>query len=449
MNRIVRTLHSFVPVEKGELMVAALMAVNVFVLLTIYYVLKVVREPLILLGGGAELKAYASAGQALLLLGVVPAFSWLAARTNRFGLLATIQTFFIGCLIAFYVLAHAKAPIGLAFYLWVGIFNVLVVSNFWSFATDLYSQEQGKRLFGIIGLGGSVGAIVGAFLPKLLAHVLGVYQLMLFAAVGLALSTLVYWIIDRHARRERDHGEVIVHPHVADATHTKEGGFKLVFEDRYLRLVAAMVVIGTVVNTTGEFVVGTLVEHSAKGDWWLALVDPKNFGHPLPDAGEVIEQFYSTYYFAVNVVSAVIQGLIVSKILGVAGVRRALFIMPFVVLGSWVTFLSFATLATIRITKTTENSLDYSLNNTVRQALFLPTTRDVKYKAKAAIDSFFVRGADMLSGLGIVFVLAEVLHIGVHGFAIVNICLTIGWLFIARRTGQLYDYRASHLPEEP
>jgi len=84
----------------------------------------------------------------------------------------------------------------------------------------------------------------------------------------------------------------------------------------------------------------------------------------------------------------------------------------------------------------------------VRQALFLPTTRDVKYKAKAAIDSFFVRGADMLSGIGIVFVLTEVLHFGVHGFAIVNICLTIGWLFIARRTGQLYDYRASHLPEE-
>jgi AAA family ATP:ADP antiporter len=448
VNRIWRALHSFVPVEKGELFVAALMAFNVFVLLTTYYVLKVVREPLILLGGGAELKAYASAGQALLLLGVVPAFSWLAARTNRMGLLATIQTFFIGCLIAFYLLANAKAPIGLAFYLWVGIFNVLVVSNFWSFATDLYSQDQGKRLFGIIGFGGSVGAIVGAFLPKPLAHTFGVYQLMLLAAVGLGLSTVIYWVVDRHTRRERDHGDVIVHPHVADATHTKEGGFKLVFEDRYLRLVAAMVVIGTVVNTTGEFVVGTLVEHAAKGDWWLAVFNPKNLGHPLPDAGEVIEKFYSTYYFVVNIVSAVIQGLIVSKILGVAGVRRALFIMPLFVLGSWVTFFCFATLATIRITKTTENSLDYSLNNTVRQALFLPTTRDVKYKAKAAIDSFFVRGADMLSGLGIVFVLTEVLHVGVHGFAIVNICLTIGWLFIARRTGQLYDYRASHLPEE-
>jgi AAA family ATP:ADP antiporter len=448
VNRLARALRSLVPLEKGELMVAALMAFNVFTLLTTYYVLKVVREPLILLGGGAELKAYASAGQALLLLGVVPAFSWLAARTNRFGLLATIQTFFIGCLVAFYVLANAKAPIGLAFYLWVGIFNVLVVSNFWSFATDLYTPEQGKRLFGIIGLGGSVGAILGAYLPALLGNLLGVYELMLFAAVGLGLSTVIYWIIDRHARREREHGEVIVHPHIADATHTKEGGFKLVFEDRYLRLVAAMVVIGTIVNTTGEFVVGTLVEHSAKSAWWLALVDTKHLGGPLPDPGDAIEHFYAAYYTVVNFVSAAIQGLVVSKLLGVVGVRRTLFIMPFVVLGSWVAFLSFATLQTIRITKTTENSLDYSLNNTVRQALFLPTSRDVKYKAKAAIDSFFVRGADMLSGLGIVFVLAEVLHVGVHGFAIVNICLTIGWLFIARRTGQLYDARASHLPEE-
>ena len=163
-----RWLHKVFPVKRNEAITVALLTINCFILLTCYYVLKVVREPLILLGGGAELKAYASAGQTLLLLGVVPAFGWLSSRVSRLRLMTTMQLIFIGCLVAFYVLAQAKAPIGLAFYLWLGIFNVLVVSNFWSFANDLYTEEAGKRLFAVIGLGASIGAIVGAFVPHML-----------------------------------------------------------------------------------------------------------------------------------------------------------------------------------------------------------------------------------------------------------------------------------------
>ena len=178
-----------------------LLTLNVFVLLTCYYVLKVVREPLILLGGGAELKAYASAGQTLLLIGVVPAFSWLSNRVSRLRLLTTIQLVFIGCLLAFYVLIRARAPIGLAFYLWVGIFNVLVISNFWSFAADLYTPDHGKRLFATIGIGGSIGAVLGAFVPHLLHRVLGTSSLLLVAVGGLAISIAVYRLVDRRERR--------------------------------------------------------------------------------------------------------------------------------------------------------------------------------------------------------------------------------------------------------
>src|SRR5215470_361450 len=117
-----RLLGKIAPVKRDELITVVILTVNVFVLLTCYYVLKVVREPLILLGGGAELKAYASAGQTILLLGVVPAFSWLSSRVRRLRLMTTMQLIFIGCLIAFCVLARLRAPIGLAFYLWLGIF---------------------------------------------------------------------------------------------------------------------------------------------------------------------------------------------------------------------------------------------------------------------------------------------------------------------------------------
>src|SRR5438477_5547327 len=110
-----RLLGKIAPVKRGEIATVIVLMVNVFVLLSCYYVLKVLREPLILLGGGAELKAYASAGQALLLLAVVPAFGWLSSRVDRVRLLTTMQVIFIACLLAFYALAQAHAPIGLAF----------------------------------------------------------------------------------------------------------------------------------------------------------------------------------------------------------------------------------------------------------------------------------------------------------------------------------------------
>src|SRR3954451_13970801 len=114
-SRVARLVKRIAPVRREEVATVVLLTLNVFVLLSCYYVLKVVREPLILLGGGAELKAYASAGQTLLLLGVVPAFGLLASKVSRLRLLTIIQLFFAGCLALFYVLAEAKAPIGLAF----------------------------------------------------------------------------------------------------------------------------------------------------------------------------------------------------------------------------------------------------------------------------------------------------------------------------------------------
>src|SRR5215475_9192448 len=248
-----RLLGVLAPVRRDEAVTVVILTVNVFVLLTCYYVLKVLREPMILLGGGAELKAYASAGQALLLLAVVPAFSWLSSRVDRVRLLTTMQLIFIACLVGFYALAHARAPIGLAFYLWLGIFNILVVSNFWSFANDLYSEEQGKRLFAIIGVGASTGAIFGAFVPHLLQRALGMYALMLVAAGGLVVSIALYRIADRRARarghrgRHTGAGEPGDPAGAREPAMTRKGGFALVIKNRYLRLLAAMLVVATVI----------------------------------------------------------------------------------------------------------------------------------------------------------------------------------------------------------
>lgn len=468
-----RMLGMFAPVRRGELVTVVLLTTNVFVLLTCYYVLKVLREPLILLGGGAELKAYASAGQTLLLLGVVPAFGWLSNRVNRIRLLTTVQLIFLGCLIAFYALAQAHAPIGLAFYLWLGIFNIMVVANFWSFANDLYTEEQGKRLFAIIGVGGSLGAIVGAFVPHLLQQAIGAYALLLVAAAAVGVSIVLYRVIDRRERRLAAQRPVraATAGGAPEPEMTRKGGFALVIKDRYLRLLAAMLLVATIINTTGEYVVGKMA--SDRGKAYAAQVEaseaaaaatpaapgdakPARAADAKPDKaadgkhkgvdsaeGRYIERFYADYYSVVNLLSFLLQALVVARLLTWLGIRRALFVMPVIVLCGWIGLALFVGLTMVRIEKTAENSLDYSLHNTLRQALFLPTSRDAKYKGKAAIDTFFFRMGDVIAGLGIVFLFVEVLGLGVRAFAVLNIALAACWLLLAGRAGRLHEQLAA------
>jgi ATP:ADP antiporter, AAA family len=431
-----RALQIVAPVKRGEAASALLLLVNVFVLLTCYYVLKVLREPLILLGGGAtlfgkkfdgaELKAYTTAGQSVLLLFVVPAFGYLASRVNRIRLLTIVQIIFVVSLVVFALLAQANATIGIPFYLWLGIFNMMVVSNFWAFANDLYTPEQGKRLFPMIGLGGSIGAIVGAQIPSWLEGT-DIMLLFLFAAAGLVISTVLYRLVDARERHDRDPAGLIslLKP---EAKHPvgREGGFRLVLGDRYLRLMALMVVIFTVTNSTGEYVVGKLVKDAS-----LTAANPRAF----------ISAFYSDFYSAVNIASALLQGLVVSRVLGKVGIRRALWIMPLIVVLGWTGFLAVSTLVMIRMTKIAENSVDYSLHNTLRQALYLPTSRESKYKAKAAIDTFFVRIGDVVAGIGLVYLVVEVLKLDVSAFAWINTALAVVWLLLVVRIGKLHDQR--------
>ncbi len=124
-----------------ESITAILLTVNVFLLLCAYYLLKVAREPLILLHGGAEVKSYAAAGQAGLLVLVTYAYAALARRVNRVRLIGSVTLFFVVNLVGFAALTAADVAIGVPFYLWVGIFNLTMVAQFWSFAADIYDED--------------------------------------------------------------------------------------------------------------------------------------------------------------------------------------------------------------------------------------------------------------------------------------------------------------------
>src|SRR5215210_2813289 len=163
-SRLDRALALLTDVRAGEGATAVLMLANILLLLCCYSIIKTVREPLILLGGGAEVRSYAAAGQALLLMGFVPLYSWVASHVDRVKLLVGITLFFIGCIELFASAVAARVPyVGVAFFVWVGIFNVSLVAQFWSFANDIYTKEAGDRLFPIIVIGMTAGAPLGSF----------------------------------------------------------------------------------------------------------------------------------------------------------------------------------------------------------------------------------------------------------------------------------------------
>jgi ATP:ADP antiporter, AAA family len=184
------------------------------------------------------------------------------------------------------------------------------------------------------------------------------------------------------------------------------------------------VLVTNLVNTTGEYVLSNAVREHA-----LALV--QGTGEAAEgQRREIIKAFYSDFFMWVNLASFLIQAFLVSRIITKVGVRPALFVLPVIAFGAYAAIGMVGGLALIRIAKMAENSIDYSLQNTVRQTLFLPTDRAVKYKAKAAIDTFFVRVGDTLSAV-LVGVGIHQLGFGGRQLAFVNVVLVAIWIAIA------------------
>ena len=419
-----RALSPFADVGAGEGRGVLLLALNAFLLLSAYYLIKPVREALILSGGGAEVKSYSSAGQALLLLFLIPAYGRFASRVSRIGLITWVTLFFISNLFVFYGLGLANTPfLGIAFFLWVGIFNVMIIAQFWAFANDVYTPEQGKRLFALVAVGSSTGAIFGAWIAKPLIQATGVYVPLLVAASVLGLCIVLSRRVHVRmgpARGER--GQAVDQ----NAPLGKEGGFQLVFRQRYLLLIAWLVLLLNAVNTTGEYILGRTVGEAADRALQAAMTsDPDGFKKAW------IGGFYAEFYFWVNVTGALAQTFLVSRIMRWFGVRVALFVLPLIALGGYALLATVPILGLIRSVKIAENATDYSLNNTVRHALFLPTSREAKYKAKAAIDSFFWRMGDLASA-GLVFV-GSLLQLQTREFAGVNFAFALLWLWVVLR----------------
>ena len=428
-SRTERWLGAFTEVRPGEGPTALILAATVFLILMAYYVLKPVREALILGEGSAELKSYLSAFQVVLLMFAVPAYGRLVAGLPRNRLINVVTWFFIGCLVLFFLAAQIGLHIGIVFFLWIGIFNLMIVAQFWSFANDVYTKEEGQRLFAIVGFGASLGAVVGARVADRLIEPLGINPLLLLGALLLLAQLLLTNHIDR-----REQARHQVRPRTAPVTakpSTGANGFTMVFRSRYLLLIAIMLMLLNLVNTTGEYILGSIVTEAAK-----TAVESGQAGGL--SEGQLIGNFYSKYFTMVNVLGLLLQLFVVSRVVKYLGVGIAVMIMPAISLTAYNVLAFFPVLMAVLAAKVVENSTDYSLNNTVRNMLFLPCTYEEKFSAKQAIDSFFVRTGDVLSAL-LVFAGTTWLALQPRGFAAVNALLVVGWLLLAWFVGRAYE----------
>jgi len=422
-------LRPFARIEPAEALNAVVLTLTVFLLLTAYYLLKTAREPLILLHGGAEVKSYAAAGQAVLLLGFVQLYGWVARKVGRMRLLLGVYLFFAANLLLFAALAAASVPVAVPFYLWVGVYNYTSIAQFWGYASDVYSPEQGKRLFSVIGVGSSVGAVAGAHLAKLIVP-LGPQAMMLGAAILLGVCCgLLIWVNTRIEAPARDKAKE------EDAQPlSQESAFSLLVHDKYLILIAVLTLLINWCNSTGEYILDRTLLAAVAGKEQHA--DPMVF----------VGQFKAAYFEWVNILGVLLQLFAVSRILDKLGVRAALFFLPIVAFGGYTVMLLTPALSLIRLAKVAENSIDYSVQNTARQALYLVATRVEKYVGKIAVDSFFVRFGDVLSAI-VVYVGAK-LALPTQVFAAINLVLILVWIFVVVLVGREHRRRSEELEKE-
>ena len=427
-----RLLGIFGDVRPGEGGTVLLMSLNVFLLLVAYYVLKTVREPLILMAGGAQLKSYAAAAQALTLVIYVPVYGWVASKLPRQRFLMAVILFFVGCIQLFFFGSRLGVPhLGFIFFVWVGIFSLTTIAQFWSYANEIYARADGERLFPLIAVGSAAGAPLGAALAeRLFALHLSPFVMMQIAAGILLLHLGLYQLVSRRA--------------AAGAAPAPEpmkagNGFALVLKSRYLSLIALFLVLLNIVNTVGEYILGQAV---------VTTSNTQLAANPSFDKAAFIGTFYGKYFFWTNVATILIQAFLVSRIVKKFGMRGVLLALPIVALGAYGLASIGAGLTVLLYVKIAENSTDYSVMNTGKQMLWLPTTREEKYKAKQAIDTFFVRSGDMLAA-GVVFVGTHLLTFGVTSFACANIAFVLIGIGVAILLLREYNRMTAPAKEQP
>ena len=406
---------AFLGARREELLPLAWAFAYFFCLLCGYSILRPVRDEMAIEGGIQNLP-WMMTGTFLTMLAATPIFGWLSARCSRYRLLLTVYVFFITNLLTFYALmtSHLSPEwVARGFFVWLSVFNLFVVSVFWSFMDDLFTPEQGARLFGIVAAGGSSGALLGPLITTGLTFVFPVPVLMLASAVFLMLCLGCITRLEQWGRAQSAHHQ----PHPGDPLRgSLLAGVRLTFSSPYLLGICGYLMVLTMTAT------------------FLYLEQTRLVSEYL-DQPEARTRLFSSLDFVTSSLTWMTQLFVTNRVIRRFGLVASLAFLPVISLVGFLGIALWPTLALYVVFSVLRRVGEYALSKPSREVLFTVLTREEKYKAKNFIDTAISRGGDASTAWLITGVKAlgvTTMHIA---WALVPIMFLWAWLahMLARR----------------
>lgn len=411
-----------------------------FLVLASYFVIRPIRDQMGV-ASGADNLAWLFTGTLLGMLLLHPIFSALVARYPRRVFIAWIYRVFIGMLVAFYFLftvadATQSIWVGRAFFIWTSVFNLFVISVFWSFMTDTYHPSQGKRLFGFIAVGGTVGALLGSSITAALVGVLGPINLLLVSALLLELAGRAAHAFERHeaklarvVARESDQEDGVTTQAAAEAMQKQEEvigggileGMYRVARSRYLLGLAALILFFAVVSTFLYFHLIAIVEEVMAGD----------------DEGQT--RLFAVMEVAVQSLTLITQLFLTGRILKWLGLGLSLAVLPLVSLAGFGILAAAPILVVVVLFQVLRRAANFAIQRPAREVLYTVVPRTDKYKAKNFNDTFVYRAADQLGAWS--YTAMGWAGLGLSALALTMLPISLVWLLLALWLGRSYrDY---------
>jgi AAA family ATP:ADP antiporter len=383
-----------------------------------YYVLRPLRDEMGIIGGVDNLQ-WVFTGTFVVMLAVVPLFGTISARFPRRRFLPWVYYFFIANILMFFLWFKAGAAIEIAaraFFIWTSVFNLFVVSVFWSFMADFYSNEQARRLFGFIAAGGSAGAIAGPSVTALLAGPVGPMNLLIIAAALLGGAVVCIYGLTKVAGTEKTNSTIDRTEHHtgaarADAEQALGGGMwqgiSLVLSSPYLLGICLFIWLYATLSTFIYFeqahIVRDAFQDSAQRTALFASID-----------------------LGVNTGTILLQVFIAGRLMTRAGMPVSLALVPVIVMAGFVV-LAFAPVLPVLVAfQMLRRAGNYGVTRPAREVLFTVVGRATKYKAKNFIDTVVYRGSDAVGGW--IFVGLKNLGLGLSGVAWVAVPVALAWI---------------------
>lgn len=421
MHRAIGYLSKrFVQIRPGEGRKALLTFLYFFLIITSYYVIKPVSRSMALGRLGSRMVPYMDLVCALVMGPVVTVFARLVDRMSKARLVSLAFWTIIAVMASFWKLLHWHSSwvVGM-FYVWVSIFSVLVVTLFWLVANDLFRPREAKRLFGFIGSGGILGGIVGSSIAAVGAQVVGTEQLLLLSSGLLILCWVVVQQLWRFApdlaageegpKPSSRHDTFLAHP----------GGFvKLLLQSRYLLLLVALVGLNKLIATLTYYQFNPFIEHA------------------FPNQ-DMRTTFTSVFFGGVNITAFIVQFFFTSWILRRWGLSVSLLALPLGLLTGTIGLVCLPVLWVAATTELYDGAMNYSLQQTAKEVLYLPIDRSIRYKVKPFIDMVVFRfGKGIAAIIGILIL--NGLNLPPRVISYLAIPLIAVWIWVALRLRREY-----------